>query len=146
MNHLKTAVLSLFAIYWLFIVALLVFARGLYDHLLVGQLSPFMTLSGDTRPAEIATLLALTALLTLLTIGIIRNWRWMFWLLLLAFLAGILHLPVSALQLARVIPLQAPAWYVALQAVVSLIQFAIGVAMLVGYRKAGLWGIKPSGR
>lgn len=148
MNGLKAVVIGLFAIYWVFIVTLLVFARRLYDRLLVGQLSPFMTLSGDTRPAEIATLLALTALLTFLSVGIIRSWRWMFWLLALAFLAGILHVPVSALQLAGIIPLQSPTWYVTLQAVVSLIQFVIGVAMLVSYRKAGMWGVadkQPSG-
>lgn len=146
MNRLKATVLGLFAIYWLFIVALLLFARGLYDSLLAGQLSQYMKLAGDMRPAEIATLLALTALLTLLSIGILRNWRWAFWLMLLAFLAGILHVPVSALQLARVMPLQSPAWYVALQAVVSLIQFVIGLLMLLGYRQAGVWGVAARAR
>ncbi|HEX9038979.1 MAG TPA: hypothetical protein VF808_18500 [Ktedonobacterales bacterium] len=139
MNGLKTVTLGLFAIYWAFIVALLVFARDLYDTLLAGQLSQFMRLSGDTRPAEIATLLALSALLTLLAIGIIRAWRWTFWLILVAFVAGILHVPVSALQLAGIMSLQGPAWYVALQAAVGLIQFVIGLAMLLGYRKAGMW-------
>jgi len=35
---------------------------------------------------------------------------------------------------------QGPGWYVLLQLVVGLIQFVIALAMLVGYRKAGVWG------
>jgi hypothetical protein len=93
LNGLKAVALGLFAIHWAFIVALLVFARDLYDTPLAGQLSQFMRLSGDTRPAEIATLLALSALPTLLAIGIIRAWRWTFWLILVAFLAGIARPP-----------------------------------------------------
>jgi hypothetical protein len=37
-------------------------------------------------------------------------------------------------------PRQDPAWYVALQATVGLIQFVIALVMLAGYRKAGIWG------
>ena len=57
-----------------------------------------------------------------------------------AFLAGLVRVPASALELAGTIPLQGPAWYVVLQGVIGAVQFVIGIAMLVGYRRSGLWG------
>lgn len=128
--------LTLFAVYWVFIVVILVAARRLYDTLLTQAMGP----SRNPRPAEIGTLLALTALLALLSAGVVRGWRWTFWLILVVFLVGIVRAPVSALQLAGITSLQGPAWYVALQAVVGLLQFVIALAMLSGYRKAGVWG------
>ena len=141
MISLKTWVVALFAAYWLFVVALLLVARGVYD----GVLAQSVRLSGDPRPAEIGTLMALTALLALLSTGVIRGWRWIFWVILLAFLASILHTLVSALQLAGTLPYQGPAWYVALQGSVGALQFAIGLAMLASYRAAGVWA-KPCQR
>lgn len=136
MNRTKALVLALFAAYWVTVVVILVAARNVYDALLAQA----MRISGDPRPAEISTLLVLTALLGLLSIGVIRGWRWTFWLILVAYLAGILRVPIAALQLAGIMASQSLAWYIALQGVVGLIQFVIALAMLAGYRKAGIWG------
>jgi len=133
-NRTKGLVLALFAAYWLVVVVVLVTARDVYDQQLP------VNLSGDRRPAEIAALLVLTALFGVLSTGIIRNWRWTFWLVLVAFMAGILRAPISALQLTGAVPAQGPAWFLVLQVVVGLVQFIIGVAMFAGYRKAGIWG------
>jgi hypothetical protein len=137
MNRNKALVLGLFAVYWVFVVALLVVARNVYDGLLPQE----VTRLGGQRSAEIGTLLAITALFAVLSTGIIRNWRWTFWLILIVFLAGIVRVPTSALQLAGIVPSQDPAWYLALEMVVGLIQFVIALTMLAGYRKAGVWGI-----
>jgi hypothetical protein len=136
MNRTKALVLALFAVYWVFVVVLLVAARAVYD----GLLPQPAGLSGHQRPAEIGTLLALTALFAVLSTGVIHSWRWTFWLILVVFLAGIVRVPAAALQLAGIMPRQGPAWYVVLQAVVGLSQFAIALAMLAGYRKTGVWG------
>jgi hypothetical protein len=136
MNRTKALVLGLFAVYWVFVVVLLAVARALYDDLLPQA----VRLPGNQRPAEIGTLLALTALFAVLSVGVLRNWRWAFWLILIVFLAGVVRVPASALQLAGIVPIQGPAWYVVLQAVVGLIQFVIALAMLAGYRKTGIWG------
>ena len=136
MNRTRALVLGLFAVYWLTVVGILVTARAVYDSLLPQALQS----SGDRRPAEIGTLLALTALFALLSTGVIRSWRWTFWLILVVFLAGILRVPAAALQVAQIVPSQGPAWYVALQAVVGLLQFVIALAMLAGWRKTGIWG------
>jgi hypothetical protein len=118
------------------VVVILAAARDVYD----GQLPQAVRLSGNQGPAEIGTLLALTALFAVLSTGVIRGWRWTFWLILVVFLAGLLRVLASALQLALIVPSQDPAWSVVLQAVVYLIQFVIALAMLAGYRKAGVWG------
>jgi hypothetical protein len=49
--------------------------------------------------AGIAFLLALAAFIALLAVGVLRRWRWAFWLILVAFLAGVLRVPVAILQL-----------------------------------------------
>ena len=134
-NRTKGLVLALFAAYWLVVVVVLVTARDVYDQQLP------VNLSGDRRPAEIAALLVLTALFGVLSTGIIRNWRWTFWLILVAFMAGILRAPIAALQLTGAVPAQGPAWFIALQVVVGLVQFVIGLAMFAGNCTAGIWGI-----
>ncbi|HVC76072.1 MAG TPA: hypothetical protein VND96_06085 [Candidatus Micrarchaeaceae archaeon] len=136
-NRTKALVLALFAVYWVTVVAILVATRDVYDQ----ALDQAIRVPGvNQRPAEISVLLVLTALFALLSTGVIRNWRWTFWLILIAFMAGILHVIVSALQLVGMNANQGPEWYVLLQLVVGLIQFVIALAMLAGYRKAGVWG------
>ena len=136
MNGAKVLVLALFAGYWVFLVVLLVAARGFYD----SQLPQAVRLPGnDQWPVEIGALLVATVLFAVLSIGIIRSWRWTFWLILIVFLVGIVRVPAAALQLTGIVPRQDPAWSAALQVVLGLIQFAIALAMLVGYRKAGVW-------
>jgi hypothetical protein len=136
-NRTKALVLALFAAYWLTVVTILVAARDVYDEVLDQAIR---VPAGDQRLAEIAVLLVLTALLGLLSTGVIRGWRWTFWLILVVFMAGILHVLVSGLQLVGAMANEAPGWYVLLQLVVGLIQFVIALAMLAGYRRAGLWG------
>jgi hypothetical protein len=33
-----------------------------------------------------------------------------------------------------------PAWYVILQGVIGVVQVLIGLAMILGYRRSGVWG------
>lgn len=132
MNPIKALVVSLFAIYWVIVVLILVFARDVFDQV--------ARLTGDQRSTEIAEVLVLSALLTLLSTGVVRGWRWTFWLILVVFFAGILRVPASVMQLAGYIPAQGPPWYVVLQAIVGLTQFLIALLMLAGYRRSGIWG------
>lgn len=136
MNRTKALVLAFFAAYWIFVVVLFASARAVYDSLLPQTVK----LSSNLLPAEVGTLLALTALFAVLSTGVVRGWRWTFWLIVVVFLAGIIRVPESALQLAGIMATQDPAWYLVFQAVVGLIQFAIALALLVGYRRAGTWG------
>jgi len=76
----------------------------------------------------------------LLSIGVLRRWRWTFWLVLVAFLAGVLRVPVAILQLAGVLPASTPGWYVVFQGLIGVVQLAIGLVMVAGYRRSGVWG------
>jgi hypothetical protein len=91
-------------------------------------------------PATLCFLVAISLFIATLSIGVLRRWRWAFWLILVAFLAGMLRVPASGLRLAGILPADTPSWYLLLQAVIGVVQFAIGIAMLTGYRRGGVWG------
>jgi hypothetical protein len=132
-NSIKGLVLALFAAYWVAVIVIWIAARPVFDQ--VGGLP-----QGHAN-LEAAEVLTLTALLTLLSVGIVRGWRWLFWLILIAFLAGILRVPAAALELTGKIPQQGPPWYVVLTAIVGTIQFVVALAMAAAYRRSGAaWG------
>lgn len=47
-----------------------------------------------------------------LGVGTLRRWRWTFWLIVVAFLFGVLHMPASILEVAGVLPATGTNWYV----------------------------------
>jgi len=132
-NRTQAVVLGFGVAVWLTSIVLLVVAP---DVLLSVSQPP----TGGSRVPGLAFLVALTAFLGLLGIGVVRRWRWLFWLILVAFLAGILRLPASALALAGMLPKAGPGWYQLLQVAIGLVQFGIGLAMLSGLRSSGVWG------
>jgi hypothetical protein len=125
-------VLGFFFCAWLAVVAILVFSPDVYAQTL--RLAP-----GDLRTIEAMFLAGLSALIVLLAAGTVRCWRWTFWLVLIAFLFGILRVPASILQLIGLMPATGPAWYETLQGAIGVVQFVIALAMLAGYRKGGAW-------
>jgi hypothetical protein len=131
-NRTQALVLGFFVVALVSLLVILVAAPDVYDQAL--------RLPDRSGVAEVAFLVVLTGFLGLLTVGVLRRWRWTFWLVLVAFLAGILRLPVAILQLTGVLAADVPAWYVTFQGVIGLAQVAIGLAMLAGYRRAGVWG------
>jgi hypothetical protein len=131
-NRTQALVLGFFGVALASLLLILVAAPDVYDQAL--------RLPDRSRVAEVAFLAVLTGFLGLLTVGVLRRWRWIFWLILVAFLAGVLRVPVAILQLTRVLAADVPTWYVLFQGVIGLAQVAIGLAMLVGYRRAGVWG------
>ncbi len=133
LNRTQLLVVGFFVVVWIALVAILVLSPEVYTETL-------RKVSGKSLAIEASFLIALSALLALLVVGVFRRWRWTFWLVLIAFIFGVLRLPASTLQLARMIPASGPTWYEALQGVIGVVQFLIAIAMLVGYRKAGLWG------
>ena len=133
LNRTQLLVLGFFILVWIALVMILVFSPDVYAQSL--RLAP-----GDMRTVEAVFLVALSALIALLVLGVLRRWRWAFWLILVAFVFGVLRLPASILQLTGTMPATAPTWYEALQGAIGVAQFLIALAMFSGYRKAGLWG------
>ena len=122
-----------FGLVWIALIAVLVLSPEVYAQTLRG-------VGGDSLAIQAAFVITLSALIAFLVIGVVRRWQWTFWLVLIAFFFGVLRLPVSALQLAGIMPASGPTWYEALQGVIGLVQFLIAIAMVAGYRKAGIWG------
>jgi hypothetical protein len=73
--------------------------------------------------------------------GVIRHWRWLFWLILLAFGAAILDIPTTILQLTGVIPNTFPVWYSLYRMGVACVQVGIAVWMVRIWRRDGVWGM-----
>lgn len=133
LNRTQRLVLAFFVFAWATLVVILVAAPGIYEQAL-------RLPGGERKLPTLAFLAAISAFLVLLGIGVVRRWRWTFWLVLVAFILGVLRLPASVFQLVGALPAQGPTWYALLQAFLGLVQFAIGLLMLAGYRREGVWG------
>jgi hypothetical protein len=131
-NRTQALVLGFFLLAWISLLVILVAAREVYDQAL--------GLPTGDRTAELGFLATLTGFIALLTIGVVRRWRWAFWLILVAFLFGVLRVAVAILQLTGVLATRDPTWYVVFQGLLGVIQFVIGLAMVASYRRAGVWG------
>jgi hypothetical protein len=134
-NRPQGLVLGFFLLAWVALVVLRAAASDVFARAL--RLPPG---AGGRGAATAGFLAALSAFLILLGVGVVRRWRWTFWLVLVAFLAGGLRVPVAALELAGLLPAAAPGWYLALQGVLGLVQLGLGLVLLAGYRRAGIWG------
>ena len=98
-------------------------------------------LPGTSAPVILAVLASLLCCLTVLGIGVVRRWRWLFWLLLLAFAVGLARVPLAVLQMSGRLSPEGPDWYVVLQGVSGVVQAGLALAMFAGYRRAGPWGV-----
>jgi len=129
-NRTQALVLGFFVLAWASLVALFAATPEAYGR----------ALGLSSAEARLLFLGAITAFLTLLGIGVIRRWRWVFWLIFVAFLFEPLRVVASVLALGGVLSADGPTWYVLYQALLGVLQFIIALAMLAGYRRAGAWG------
>jgi hypothetical protein len=129
-NRTQALVLGFFALVWTTLVALFAVAPEVY----------YRAMKLSSAGAGLLFLVGISAFIALLGIGVLRRWRWTFWLIAVAFLFGVLRIPASVLTLKGVLPSDGPPWYVLYQGFLGLVQFAIALLMLVGYRRAGTWG------
>ena len=131
-NRTQAVVLWFVVAAWLGLIVILLTAPEVYDEALPAL--------GHRREVEIAFLILLSAFLGVVGIGVLRRWRWMFWLILVAFGLGVIRVPVAVLQLVGTLAPGGPTWYVVLQGVIGVIQFIIALVMLADYRRSGIWG------
>jgi hypothetical protein len=103
------------------------------------SLAPF---PADRYPLPVILfLLGLVVFLAILSVGVVRHWRWLFWLLLLAFGASVLQVPAAILQFAGVLPDPYPLWYSLIRMGVAIVEVGIAVWMIQIYRHAGVWAM-----
>ena len=121
MNRTQQLVLGFFVLAWVALIAILAAAPEVYEQLL-------RLPGGEPKLPMLAFLTALSTFLMLLGVGVVRRWRWTFWLVLVAFLiGGVLRVPASILQLRGMLPTDFPARYLMLQALIGVVQVAIGL-------------------
>ena len=102
----------------------------------------------DRYPALVTLFLAgVLTLIVVLILGVVRHWRWLFWLILIAFTASAIQIPVEGLQLLGVFPNPYPVWYTVFREGVGFIELGFACWMIQTYRHQGVWamGKKKSG-
>jgi len=134
-NRTQALVLGFFLMVLVSVVVIRIAAPEVYDQTL--------RVRSGARGLETAFLVALAGFIAVLGVAVLRRWRWIFWLIMVAFLAGVLRVPVTVLQLVGVLAADTPTWYVVFQGLIGVVQFAIGLAMVIAYRRAGVWGAHP---
>ena len=94
-NRTQALVLGFFVLAWASLAALFAAAPEVYGR----------ALGLSSAAARLLFLVAITVFLSLLSMGVIRRWRWVFWLIFVAFLFGPLRVLASVLALERVMNL-----------------------------------------
>src|SRR3989442_3615895 len=135
LHRLERVLITLFLLLALFVVAVYAAAPSIYTNMLTPS-----TTDRYPLPATLF-LVALLVFISVLIVGVVRHWRWLFWLLLVAFSFMILEIPATILQLTGVVPSLFPVWYSLLRMGVSIITFVIAVWMIYIYRQYGVWAM-----
>jgi hypothetical protein len=136
-RRLQRTLLAFFLLAVLFLVVVYVAAPSIYTntHLLTFS-------STEHYPAATTLLLVgIGGFLAIVVIGVLRRWRWVFWLVLVAFGGMILDIPATILQLMGILPALFPLWYSLCRMGASLIAVGICVWMLHIYRRHGVWAM-----
>jgi hypothetical protein len=86
-------------------------------------------------------LVGVLAFISLLIFGVCRHWRWLFWLLLIAFGSSFLQFAAMLLQLLGVLSTTDPLWYRLLRMAVVVVELGLAIWMVRIYRNAGVWAM-----
>ncbi|HEV7126290.1 MAG TPA: hypothetical protein VGN32_02480 [Ktedonobacterales bacterium] len=114
-------------------------APAIYVRMLLGAGQPA---NAYAYPPIVSVAVAgIVALVGVIALGVLCRWRWLFWLLLVAFTLSVLQIPASALELAGVLPGNAPIWYAVVRMLTGALLFAIGAWMIWLYQRRGVWGL-----
>ena len=134
-RRLQAAIITFFGVVALSLVVVYALRPEIYAQVL-GAKAP-----ATERYPAVATAFCAAILLfiAVLIVGVVRRWRWLFALLTLAFTISALQVPAGALELARVLPDPFPAWYTIYRSAVALAEAALGIWLLVAWRRWGVW-------
>lgn len=138
-RRLEQVLVTFFVLATLFALVMYIAAPSIYTKALLLAPSP-----NDQYPLPMTIfLVALLAFISVIIVGVLRHWRWLFWLLLVAFGCMILEVPATILQLTGVVPsfLPFPVWYSLCRMGVSKIAVVIAVWMISIYRHYGVWAL-----
>ena len=133
--HLERAVTAFFILAALSLLVVYLADPSIYAQSLSLTSSP-----ADRYPVPVTLfLVGILAMIALLILGVVRHWRWVFWLMLVAFAGSALQVPVTLLQMTGVLPTADPLWYGLFRMGVAVGEFALAVWMIHIYRHEGVW-------
>lgn len=136
-QRLERVLIAFFVLSALFVVVVYVVAPSIYTNTLLIKTSPT-----DRYPLPATLFLfALLAFIAVLIVGILQHWRWLFWLLMIAFSFMILEIPATILQLTGILPNLFPVWYSLCRMGVAIITVVIAIWMVQIYRQYGVWAM-----
>src|SRR5215469_6844461 len=96
----------------------------------------------DRYPVPVTLfLVGVLALIALISFGIVRHWRWLFWLILIAFTGSVIQIPVESLQLLGVFPNPYHVWYSLFRWGVGFIELGFVFWMIQTSRHQGVWAM-----
>jgi hypothetical protein len=134
-RRLQAGVIAFFGVVALSLVVIYALQPEIYVQALGGR-----AMATDRHPLT-ATLFcaAILAFIAVIILGVLRRWRWLYWLLIVAFVASALQVPAGALELTGVLPDPFPTWYTIYRSVIAVGEVALGIWMLLAWRRWGVW-------
>ena len=135
LQRLEKSLITLFGLLILSLVIIFAIDPSIYTT----TLSPG-SITTDRYP--LPTILFLIAIVTFvsgLMYGVAHHWRWLFWLILVAFTGSLIQIPVEMLQLTGVLANPYPVWYSLFRTIVGVIELCFAIWMIRTYRRYGVW-------
>ncbi|MBV8694330.1 MAG: hypothetical protein JO125_12175 [Chloroflexi bacterium] len=137
LRRLERVLIAFFVLAALFLLVVYFADPSIYTKTLLLQPSP-----ANRYPFQVTLfLIGVLVFIAVLIVGVLQHWRWLFWLLLVAFGFSSLEIPAAILQLSGVIPDLFPVWYTLCRMGVAVLEVAIAVWMVQIYRHYGIWAI-----
>jgi hypothetical protein len=133
---LEQALIAFFVVVALSLVVVYAVAPAVYTQVL--------SLQATTSPYPLPVTLffvGILALIATLIVGVRRHWRWVFWIILLAFSAAVLDIPATLLQLLGALPNLFPVWYSLYRMGIACVQIVIAAWMWRIYAQHGVWAM-----
>jgi hypothetical protein len=137
LHRLERTLIAFFLLATLFLLVVYFAAPSIYTNTLLLKPSPT-----ERYPLPVTLfLIGILIFIAILIVGVVRHWRWLFWLILIAFGFSILEIPATILQLTGVVSGNLPLWYSLSRTGVALIEVVIAVWMVHIYRQYGVWAM-----
>jgi hypothetical protein len=145
-RKLQIAVLAVQAIALIFAVATY---PTIYNVVINGSVASNPALAGDPQTAAffrqfLLVFIGFTAFFTLIVLvvmvtGVLKLWRWLYWYLMISYGFAVLAIPANIISAFGNSPIKYPTWYYVVSTLLVLAEAAVGVWMVIAYRRYGNW-------
>jgi hypothetical protein len=137
MQRLEKSLITFFGLLILSLLIIFIVSPSIYTT----TLSPGSVATERYPLPAILFLVAIVAFVSVLMYGVAHHWRWLFWLIPVAFIGSVIQIPVEILQLMGVLANPNPVWYGLFRAGVGVIELGFAIWMIQTYRQHGVWAM-----